>query len=199
MSRLIEVSHIDFLRTFQYDRVYWLHPTFWGIVFACALEQIVLKVRSGRVIAGGLLAMQLAWLATGVHEERLSYHHFYSPELFAEIRDHIARPQFSYRVASLGMHPAIALYNGFYVADGYASDYPLSYKHRFRKVIAAELAKNESLRDYFDNWGGRCYLFCAELGKHFVLTKDQEPRKVESLQIDTAALYELDVRYLLTP
>ena len=119
------------------------------------------------------LALQLVWLAQGIHEERISFHQFYSPELFAEIKDHIGKPQQSYRVVSLGMHPGIALYNGFYLADGYLSDYPLEYKHRFRKVIAAELAKNEDIKDYFDGWGARCYLFSAELDKRFVLTKDQ--------------------------
>ena len=51
-AQLIEASHIRFLRTFQYDRVYWLHPALWGIVFACALEHILRKVRSGRLFAG---------------------------------------------------------------------------------------------------------------------------------------------------
>src|SRR5208337_1144501 len=92
-AKLIEASHIKLLRAFQYERVHWFHPTLWGIVFACALEQIVLKVRSGRAFAGGLLAIQLIWLAQGIHEERISFHQFYSPELFAEIRDHIGKPQ----------------------------------------------------------------------------------------------------------
>jgi hypothetical protein len=96
------------------------------------------------------------------------------------------------------MHPSIALYNGFFLADGYSSDYPLQYKHRFRKVIAGELAKNEAIRKYFDDWGGRCYLYSAELGKRFVLTKDHPLRKVRSLEIDTAALFDLDVRYILS-
>lgn len=197
-ARLIEASHVRLLQTFQYDRVYWLHPALWGIVFACALEQISLKVRSGRIFAVGLLTLQLVWLAQGVREERISFHQFYSPELFAEIKDHIGKPQQSYRVVSLGMHPGIALYNGFYLADGYSSDYPLQYKHRFRKVIAAELAKSDELKDYFDGWGGRCYLYSAEIGKQFVLTKDQAMRKVKSLDIDAAALYDLDVRYVLS-
>jgi len=197
-AKLIDASHIKLLRAFRYERVHWFHPTLWGIVFACALEQIVLKVRSGRAFAGGLLAIQLIWLAQGIHEERISFHQFYSPELFAEIRDHIGKPQQSYRVVSFGMHPSISLYNGFYLADGYYTDYPLEYKHRFRRVIAAELEKSSDLKDYFDGWGGRCYLFSAELGHKFVLTKEEMPRKVQSLAIDTAALRSLDVQYIFS-
>ena len=194
----IAASHMGVLRVFQYDRVHYLHPAFWGVVFACALEQVALKVRSGRALASGLLALQLMWLAQGIREERISFHQFYSPELFAEIEDYIGKPQPSYRVASLGLHPGVALYNGFYTADGYCPDYPLEYKHRFRKVIAAELAKSEDIANYFDGWGSRCYLFSAELNRQYVLTKDQMPRRVQSLDIDTAALYDLDVRYLLS-
>lgn len=197
-GQLIQSSHIGILKTFQYDRVHYLHPALWGIVFAAALEHIVLKVRSGRILAGSLLAIQLVWLAQGIREERISFHQFYSSELFAEIKDHIGKPEHSYRVVSLGMHPSIALYNGFYTADGYYMDYPLEYKHRFRKVISKELAKKEKIKSYFDGWGSRCYLFSAELGTQYLLTKDQATRKIQSLEIDTAALYNLDVRYILS-
>jgi len=178
--------------------VHWLHPVLWGIGFACALQHIVLKVRSGPVLAGGLLALQLLWLAQGIREDKLSFQEFFSPQLFTEIRDHIGKPQQTYRVVSLGMFPGIAIYNGFYLADGYSSDYPLQYKHRFRKVIAAELAKSKEIKDYFDDWGGRCYLLSAELGREFLCTKQATKRRVEHLEIDTGALAELGAQYILS-
>ena len=68
-------------------------------------------------------------------------------------------PVEDYRVASIGIHPAIAQYNGFYTLDTYNNFYPLSYKHEFRKIIEKELEKNKKIRNYFDAWGGRCYFF----------------------------------------
>ena len=59
---LLKASHIGLLRTFQFERVHWLHPLVWGVIFACALEQIVNKVRSGKAIAIGILALHLVML-----------------------------------------------------------------------------------------------------------------------------------------
>ena len=74
-------------------------------------------------------------------------------------------------MVSLGIDPAAALYHGFYSLDGYSNNYPLSYKHRFREVIAPELAKSEYLTDYFDDWGNRCYMFSAECPGYYTIEK----------------------------
>ena len=42
--------------------------------------------------------------------------------------------------------------------DGYSSNYPLPYKHKFRDIIAAELEKNDSNRGFFDFWGSQCVI-----------------------------------------
>ena len=53
----------------------------------------------------------------------------------------------------------IAAMNDIYIIDGYHTLYQLSYKKRFRKIIENELAQSEKLKNYFDNWGNRAYLF----------------------------------------
>ena len=48
------------------------------------------------------------------YRSKPSVKEFYAEELFTEIKEHIGRPVEEYRVASVGLHPAIAQYNGFY-------------------------------------------------------------------------------------
>ncbi len=106
-------------------------------------------------------------------------------------------PQYSYRVASIGLHPAISQYNGFYTLDTYNNVYPLEYKYKFRKIIAKELEKNKQLRKYYDEWGSRCYIFVNELSKTYEFTKDQNI-KVRHLQLNTNQFKEMGGRYIFS-
>jgi hypothetical protein len=65
--------------------------------------------------------------------------------------------------------------------DGYFPTYPLEYKHQFRKIIAKELDKDSSLKNYFDNWGSRCYAFSAELGQNY---NNRTPLEIQHLDFD---------------
>ena len=81
--------------------------------------------------------------------------------------------------------------------DGYSNNYPLEYKHRFRKAIARELEKNEQTRLYFDEWGNRCYLFNGTTGNAWMLGKNTRI-VYEELEFDMGALWDLDCRYLFS-
>ena len=118
-----------------------------------------------------------------IYRSKPSVKEFYAEELFSQIKDHIGLPARDYRVASVGLHPAIAQYNGFYTLDSYNNFYPLHYKHEFRKIIENELEKNKQIRTYFDEWGGRCYLFTDELGKHYMFKKTSK-KKLEEVQFN---------------
>ena len=63
------------------------------------------------------------------------------------------------RVISIGLDPLIAVANDIPVVDGYHNLYPLSYKKKFRKIIKQELQYNQGLKNYFENWGNRVYVF----------------------------------------
>ncbi len=127
----------------------------------------------------------------------ISYREFYDCELFQEVEEFIGRDQKNYRVACLGFVPAIAQMNGFYTIDGYCTNYPLEYKYRFRSVIGRELEKSDALRQYYDNWGNRCYLFSAELGIKFQNLKS-ERLVIKDLQLDTEALRKLGCDYIFS-
>lgn len=179
-------ERFHFLDTFNFARFHFLRPLILYILFA-----IGLKVISNQ----GMLRKTVPWLAAAqivvllftneeiVHRKKPSVTEFYAEQQFEDIKNHIGKPQNSYRVASIGLHPAIAQYNGFYTLDTYNNFYPLSYKDQFRKIIENELEKNKKIRVYFDEWGGRCYLFTDELGKHYMFKKTTKKR-IESININ---------------
>jgi len=196
---------LGLLRSFQFDRFYVLQPMLWYLLLAVALAQIAQAIKSapalGRMLAHVLLLAQ----ANAIWPESLTqdrfysrhpkftaytpnYREFYSEELFQEIARFIGRPQSDYRVICVGFHPAVAQFNGFYTLDGYAYNYPLEYKHRFRRLIAGELDKAPMLKAYFDGWGNRCYAFVAEA----------EGKRVKHLQFDLAALREMGGEFILS-
>ncbi len=199
---LLNASGIQVLKMLQLQRLTWMQAALWTLVFAAALAVISVAFRGGRFVACGLVLMQLLVVISAQQhehrEQRLTFAEFFSPALFGDIREFIASPPGSYRVASLGLYPTIPLYNGFYTVDGYWVNYPLEYKHRFRRVIAGELAKDPTLATYFDQWGSRCYLFSAELGREYLYTKNSHKRRIERLDIDTGALSELGAQYILS-
>jgi len=84
-----------------------------------------------------------------------SFDSYYKFDIYKKIKLLVG----SNRVASIGVDPMIAAMNDINVIDGYYPIYPKSYKIKFRKIIAKELEKNKSLKDYFDNWGSRVYVF----------------------------------------
>ena len=112
------------------------------------------------------------------------------------IRDNLGEEPENYRVVSLGIDPAAALYHGFYCLDGYSNNYDLAYKHRFREIIAPELDKSEYLTEQFDGWGNRCYLYSAECPGYYTVQKGGF--YFQNYEINAQSLQELGGRYLLS-
>jgi len=193
---------VPLFNTFNFARYHFLRPMLIYLGFACALSLFWrLGGRKGRALAAAALIAQAAVLAMNheeiVYRHRPTFREFYAKAQFAAIAEAIGRPKESYRVVSIGLHPAIAQFNGFYTLDSYNNFYPLAYKHAFREIIAGELEKNKTLRTYFDTWGGRCYVFVAELGKKYEFRKTSK-RRIKRLALNTEALARLGGRYVLS-
>ncbi|MCI8798378.1 MAG: hypothetical protein HFH88_01010 [Lachnospiraceae bacterium] len=90
----------------------------------------------------------------------MSYDEVYSVKLFDKIKESIGYDG-EWSIA-FGIHPAILTYNGISTLDGYHSWYSQDYKEKFRQIIAPELEIDQHNREYFDNWGGRAYIFSNE-------------------------------------
>ena len=65
--------------------------------------------------------------------------------------------------------------------DGYLSKYPAEYKAEFRKLIAPELETDEVKTIYFDNWGGRAYVFSDEFeyNPYRIMTVKEADMKID--------------------
>jgi len=132
-----------------------------------------------------------------VHVYEPSFSRFFAHDLFTEIDRFIGRPKDTYRVVTIGMHPSVAEFNGFYTLDSYQRNYPLSYKRQFRQIIWKELDRDTILREYFDGWGNRCYVFSSELGLNF-LCYGKEHHILHNLQLDTAQLRAMGCEYVIS-
>lgn len=177
------------LKQFQWNRFYYLSPLIWFVQLALALKlikdvTIPSNLHKIALCSSAAYVVFFLWKANTEFRETTSnlfsknrtgwsFKQFFDEELFSEIREFIGKPVDQYRVASLGLHPAVALYNGFYTIDGYLPSYPLPYKKAFRKLIGEELEKPDGLKAYFDDWGSRCYMFPSELGYNFTVEKSQ--------------------------
>jgi hypothetical protein len=195
----------------EYSRFYFFAPIIWYCLFAVSLVYIKQACRGCALIPAVVLIAQLgvvysqhelvqgelAWRKGSRHAPK--YSEFYAVEQFQELRQFIGKPVESYKVGVVGMHPAIALYNGLYTIDGYASDYPLEYKQRFRRAIAGELAKNEYRSRYFDRWGSRAYLFTGA-DTEMMSTKWSAISKqgIDDISFDWKGLNELGAKYIIS-
>ncbi len=202
------------VKAFQIDRFYWMYPFIWYsvLVLLGALAESVLKKYKIGIILWLLLLLpcSIYVLKESAFKENvlefvrknstaLTWEAYFCEKEFKDIADYIEEneglKQDEYRVGSLGIEPAVAVYNGFYSIDGYSNNYDVEYKHRFRKIISKELEKNEYNRQYFDDWGNRCYLFSSEYYLNPLLTR-YEYASFNDLEFDTEALKEIGCKYL---
>jgi hypothetical protein len=216
-------SHMGALGAFQLDRLLWLCPCLWYLMLGCCVAA-VLKLCGNREkkhrLAGGvcfaLMAASLGITGWQILKDSdvkanlqklrntdypvMSYSDYYAIGVMEQVKDFLwertGLEQKDYRVVSLGIDPAAALYHGFYCLDGYSNNYSLEYKHSFRKVIAPALEESDYLRDYYDNWGNRCYLFGTECPGYYTIEKNGF--YFQHLELDTEALRELGGNYLFS-
>ena len=203
-------GRLPLLHAFTLSRFYFLLALPWVL----ALVLVLRALPAGR-LAYGLVALQVPFVLAANPEftnnalallgrprpDAPGYAAFAAPGLLGQVRAFIARrtgqPPAAYRVACLGLPPAVAQLNGFYTLDSYQTIYPLAYKQAFRPIIAGELAKSPALAAYFDAWGNRCYLFSAELGRNFMVGK-RPARPVRHWAFGAAAFRRLGGRYVLS-
>jgi hypothetical protein len=159
--------------------------------------------RLGPVVAlviGLQIVYQFSRHELWVNRHGPSVSQFFAENQFREIGGFIGKEKSEYRVASLGIHPSVAQFNGFYTLDGYLANYPLEYKHAFRQIIAGELERDSGLKKGYDGWGSRFYLFSSELKKRggYLVNRSGNRFVVEKLSIDQEAFRNMGGRYIFS-
>ncbi len=183
---------IHLFKMFHFGRFLFLSPFIWYIVFAISLEIILREIprrKYAHLIVFSLLLLQIFGLTTK-HEQivarnngLLNYKDFYDTSLFAKIKNYLGYPQKKPRVACIGFYPSIAIYNGLYTIDGYINNYPLSYKHKFKKINERFYENTPEREEKFDKHGHFCYLELSDLksiskGSGSILNKIVDPSEL---------------------
>lgn len=204
---------------FQFDRFYWLYPVIWFLLLAYSLYFLWKLVQEGNWLKYIPLIivtitvfynlwensdLKINWDAKKkgiVPSSYSSVDSFFQKKIFDEIDEYIfyrtGKQKEEYRVISVGLYPSIALYNGFYCLDGYSNNYDVRYKHEFREIIAGELEKNLTLRNYYDTWGNRVYAFSSEIPSVYYPSKTTD-KKIEHLDFDFRKLFDLGCKYIFS-
>ena len=219
----IIIKHrIPLMNMFQFDRFYFLFSVIWyllaGLIILKLIESNIKRVNIlifSFIILNFIFVLysnkelyenvhnllsrtkgsQLPTPNSRLNKKFITYREFYSEDLFQAVKQKIGLCQENFRVVSLGIYPAVAQYNGFYTLDSYSNNYEKTYKEKFRKVIAAELDKSPLLKNYFDNWGSRCYIYSSELGLNFFIT---DHTVVRNLDLNIQALKQLNCKYIIS-
>jgi len=209
-------QHIPVLKMLQLQRFYWLLLPIQYLIFYITLSCLNdLRMRKVLTI---ILVLQIGILyyhinhntkqvvkkVIGMENRNISYNQFYSSDLFEDIKNFINKPQDSYRVVSVGLYPAVPLFNGFYTIDGYYSEgYPLEHKKIMGKMQEEELKKNPALASTFYDWGSSCLLYSDDIDKKVGYSGDYGPpiiRKdsnieINDLKIDSKILRQMNCQY----
>lgn len=207
--RSVLAGLVPALEGFNFGRTLWMNGALWYVAFMLVLVrlpwrkcQVVLLLLAFIVVClapapYNQIRENLFWplrqMIKGHEPAVLNYHEFYAEKLFAKIKTDIGYAG-EWSVA-YGMHPSVVNYNNIRTLDGYLSFYPLSYKEKFRRIIAPTLATDEVHRKYFDNWGGRAYIFSPDVPYY---PGRKLPVEVAELNIDTAAFSELGGKYVFS-
>lgn len=200
-SPIVDIRNkVSILKAFQFDRLYFLNPVFWTILFAVFYKQttsailktsfIILAIANvGFVVYNNSELLSNA-SCSSVKNECLQWNTYFAPQTFEKVASAIGQPQDQYRVVSIGVDPAVTQLNGFYTLDSYQNNYPLQYKHEFRKIIAPELQYNDTKKADFDNWGSKC----------LIITRKADPSShiLENLELDFNQLYTMGGRYIIS-
>lgn len=206
---LLRYTPFQIFNSIQFDRMYFIYPAATFILLGAALNEIKTNLHYLGIVVLCIVCLLCAQSYDSEYHRNLkllmgksiaqpTLQQFYDQQLFSEIRrDLNVRNDYKTKVVSLGLFPTIAEFNGFYTLDSYFDNYPVVYKHKFRKVIAKELAKSEELRKYYDDWGSRCYLFSSEIERNFYYCK-KDNKKVHNLEINTCFLKQMGCKYILS-
>lgn len=183
-------------------RFYWLHPICWYVLFAMSCKFIYQNYGLGKYVILVIFSIQIVYVVKSqdhfeYKDKTVSYANFFAEDQFRDIKVYIGDKPENYRTISIGMHPAIAQYNGIYTLDGYIINYSLEYKHQFRKIIAGELNRSRSRLDNFDKWGGRCYAWSSEIVDEANYTTTEFP-EIQHLDFDYNQLKLMGGQYIIS-
>ncbi len=204
-------QNIVFIKSFRFNRFGFLLPFLWFLILLISLDTIA-RFRLLSKTIPLILGTQFLILFIGNDETQHNYKKLWDMnDEFPSYREYLALDQFreikkiipntkDHKIVSLGLSPTIAQYHDYATLDGLFSVYNLNYKNEFRKIMEKELEKNPLIREKFDTWGNRCYLYSDELGVENVQNcqSAHDSKKIYNLEINTDQIKKLGGRYIFS-
>jgi len=204
-------DYVPFLRTFNITRFTFLLPISLLLLLAKSLDKLNFSDKKQYIFAVSLSFVMLFGTMYANRELRRnvllfaqqdknipSFDRFFSVSMMEDIKEYIGSDNVAnYNTISVGFYSTVLQYNGFRTLDSYQNNYPLEYKHEFRKIIAGELDKNIFLKHYFDYWGNRCYSFVDEIGYVFMIPEKSEVT-IKNLDYDFEQFKKMNGKYVFS-
>lgn len=205
---------------FNFTRFSWLMPVAWILAFSSSMNFVIRKIEKAKkkkvkqilfsviLVACTFLCMfglldksdikpNVARIKAKGNYHMVTWNQFFCEDVFEIVDGYTDDDKSSYRVASIGIYPSIAAYNGYYCLDAYSNNYDVEYKHEFRKIIEKELDKNDYIRQNFDEWGNRCYLFNATSGTYALYEKEYMDA-INELDFDYGQMKKMGCKYIFS-
>lgn len=163
------------------------------------LSMLCLLVLFGLIWRGNISRNRSSFDCKGITingDDPNTFRQFFNVEMYKQIKKDIGKDSLN-NVISFGLLPSACKYVGLNVLDDYQGDYPLEYKQQFRKIIAGEIEKSATLKDLFDGWGSKCYMFSANGIENKLAVKNGMAFESD-LQINTDQLKKMNCNYILS-
>jgi len=125
-----------------------------------------------------------------------SFEEYYSINNFNRLKRDFGDEIKKFKFVSYGLEPAVALYNGLYTIDGYSTNYPLEYKHKFHKIF-----KKYGKTPNYDKWGSKIYIASVSTYYETYLSLKARAKKIilDGLRFETKEICKLGGDYMLSP
>jgi len=195
-----------FFRTFQFDRFYFLLPFLWLVLGALAVKRLSLRKPAALALAGITALSVMVFHTEFIKNFRLfvleqknpvTFNQYFDDKIFPDVKKSIERINPEGKALCLGIYPNLMHWYGIATLDSYQNNYPLAYKHEFRKIIAGELERNPGLQKYFDHWGSRCYAFNTYTGRKYMFGKTDTAR-IGRLDFDWPQFERMGGRFVIS-
>ena len=200
----IVAEYFPLFEKLNITRVAFVQPFIWGILLVLTVKIFFKKLHFSTIFITIFMFLQIftsiyySFYQTKPIPKYSSFENYYAKNLFVKIKEEIPEPISSIRIVSYGLEPAVSLFNGFYTIDGYIVNYPLPYKHNFRKVIEEYLERDNIVstkaRDIYDNWGSKIYI----LETLVTLEYYNKKRLIKNPSFNSHALCNMKVDYLIS-
>ncbi|MCR4788087.1 MAG: DUF6044 family protein [Lachnospiraceae bacterium] len=204
------------LKGFEFQRTEFTNPFLWYLALFIVVKRLYDMLPKFKWIPGVLVTVSIfiivlsgtryndlyhtcydryCRIVHGKPSNDLTYEEFFSEDLFEEIKEDI---DYSGQWAvAYGFYPAVLEYNGINTLDGYLGYYSDFYKKEFRKMIEPALERVPESKEYFDNWGARCYMYSGTYVSNTNAYRDYDITE-EDLYINLDAFKDWGGRYIFS-